>query len=272
MATLFEDFQRMISPKWLRDGMGDAWAAAFGATKDRTEQWIRDLILARFPDFATVDALRLIGSERRLEPPFGDDVYAVIPAWRAKLKSAMERWDHGGTHSGVLRELRSSLVGPIAGLGGGSVGAPAAQLYLYDSLDVLINEYYDDQDAFPNFLQFAQPALPPLTLQFSSPLRWNTFVVVVLIDKTHAWHGGIPVDASSQAEQARRIVQRWRAGHAECRKIIIQDVGSDETYDVLWGIGDGIGDGGGPVWGSFNWGQAGGTGATTVYWTPPSPQ
>lgn len=269
MPMLFEDWQRILSPKWLRDGAGDFWMRAFGAQKDRAEQWIRDFMLSRFPDFAAVDALQALSNERGLERPYGQDVYSVLPAWRAKLKNSMERWDHGGTNYGVLRELRSSLLGPDA-LGG--------QLQLFDATNALINFMGDDGDApFTGFSQAPEDsteANPPYALTFDGAHRWNTFIVLMFISGAHPWHGGPPGDDSNEANQARRIIQRWRAGHAECRRIVVQDSGSDGTVDVLWGVSDGNGEsnGLGPVWGGFNWGQRGAAGASTTYWTPPSPQ
>lgn len=279
MPMLFEDWQRILSPKWLRDGAGDFWARAFGSQKDRIEQWIRDFMLSRFPDFAAVDALEALSYERGIEPPFGRDIYEVLPAWRAKLKGAMERWDHGGTHLGMLRELRSSLVGPIIGDGRGNIAHPAAQLYAFDATDALVNTYYDDQDAAPNFIQFPQTGGKPWTLLFSGVFtsggmhRWNTFAVLIVIDVSHPWHGGVPGDDSNEAAQARRIVNRWKAAHAECVAIVVQDAGAgNPAWDVLWGVEDGTGQGFGPTWGSFLWGQRGGAGASTTYWSPPNPQ
>lgn len=268
MPTLFEDWQRMLAPKWLRDGMGDFWLRAMGQQKDRIEQYIRDFVLSRFPDFAAVDALRLLLAERSLEPPFGDDIYANLPAWRSKAKSAFQRWAFGGTHYGVLRELRSSLVGSIVGTGGGTILHAAAELFIYDAIDALVNEQTDDGNDLDGFIRFAQAGTGPLVLRFGTT-RWNCFVVLILVNTAHAWHGGIPDDASDEAEQCRRIIQRWRAGHAECRSIIVQDIGTDPGWPVLYGICDGTGDGNGPVKGGYNYGQTGGPGSSTTLWTPP---
>jgi hypothetical protein len=238
----------------------------FGETKDEAEERIREFVLARFPDFAAVDALQLLGADRQLEPPFGDDVYAKLPVWRLRLKQAVDRWMFGGTPFGMLRELRGCLVGPDTN----------TRVQRFDQIDQLIHACSLDVtdptvDPLSGFTQTPPAGGQPWALQFDANRRWNTFIVLITIDATHPWHGGIPDDSSDQANQARRIIQRWRAGHAECRAIIVQDT-NGSARDVLWGVGAPVNNGFGPIWGSFNWGQVGGAPATTVYWTPPSPQ
>lgn len=269
MATLFEDWHRILAPKWLRDGMGDFWLRAVGQQKDRIEQYARDFILSRFPDYAAVDSLRIILSDRLLEPPFGVDVYGNLAVWRAKAKQAFQRWVFGGTHYGLLREEANAQCGS-------AFGSALVIGQIFDELNVRFS--FQNLEGTADLSGFSQTetssfATGPTALSFKGGITiWNSFALVLRVSQgTHPWHGGVPNDASPEAEQCRRIVNRWRAGHALCADIIVIDFSDvDGTSAVLWGISLGDGDVFPPVWGNFTWGSTGGAGASVTHWTPPT--
>lgn len=112
MASLFEVYQPVVQPPFERNRFGAAWGAAFGEVKDQHNQQMKLGVLARFPDFAPVDAIGNIAQERERTQGQNESLASFI----ARLKNSWGAWSIGGTYWGLLAEL----VG--AGYNGGANG------------------------------------------------------------------------------------------------------------------------------------------------------
>src|SRR5690554_3296025 len=93
----FRTYRKRLSPPWLQENRGAAWQDAFGTAQDHLIERARLAALVGYPEHAPVDALGLIGDERRIErgPNESDESY------RERLRMAFETWRWAGTARGV---------------------------------------------------------------------------------------------------------------------------------------------------------------------------
>jgi hypothetical protein len=97
----YVDFQLAKAPRWLRGRFGEAWWKFWGSLKDALEDAARSAVKQRFPRSASPAALELIASDRGLERMPEEDEATHV----ARLESAFDVWQWGGTRQGVRDAL-----------------------------------------------------------------------------------------------------------------------------------------------------------------------
>ncbi len=111
MADNYQQWVPRLAPPWLSDTPDAKYLAGHGAELDRFLDRHRQGILARFPLYAPLDALPLIGRERQLPQGVGE----TTDEYRLRLRGAWGLWEFAGGHVGLHRALIS------AGFGGATI-------------------------------------------------------------------------------------------------------------------------------------------------------
>jgi hypothetical protein len=104
MASQYATYQPAIQPTFEQMTWGQRWGASFGSVKDTIIQETILGVMARFPNFAPLDALGLIGLERGITQGPNESVASFI----ARLVNAWGEWTIGGTYWGLLAQLNGA--------------------------------------------------------------------------------------------------------------------------------------------------------------------
>lgn len=97
----FAEWQLQLAPKWLRRGHGASWLAGFGAMKDDVEDLAGQAVKARIVRTAPMDALPLIGEERKLER----FTFETAEDHRARLENAWDAYGEADSDLGMIHRL-----------------------------------------------------------------------------------------------------------------------------------------------------------------------
>lgn len=250
MAALpYSQWLPTLAAYWLAKGKGSFYLSALGGTQDGLESRLRIAVKSRFPDFADPRALSVIGADRVLEQYPG----STSEFFASKLKEAFDVWYWGGTPHGLLRELVDAFDSITSDVRSWLIITPIGRWIHFDVTGQVA--------------VFSDMGVP-----FSTGLTgfWNTFTVVGIVETS----GTAPADGSTSADLGRRVIQKWRPGHA--RNTLIRLITDDSK---LWGGCDWTFDFTGatpmPEANLLHWGDVGltwGADGTQVDWTPPSPQ
>lgn len=218
--TRWKDYQPELAPPWLRTGAGEAWLTALGDAKDALEARVRAAVKARFVATAPPDALAVIAAERGIER----GVAETLESWRERTRASWDIWPWAGTPTGVLRALS------YAGYPNVSLITGTGRAHTLDgSLNVVTT--------------LAGGSMPSGF--------WNGFRVLFTAPLPASWSPTLPANGSDEVNTIRRLVKRWKPGHAIFEDIVV-------IQGTVWGF---------PA--TQTWGQGGLVwgGATTV-WTP----
>lgn len=228
--TLFQDYERSLSPTALLNPVGAAFVAAFASCKDAVLERCLQSVKAKYPGVAPADALAAIGADRQM-PRGGSESDA---AYAARLLDAWNIWPWAGTPFGLLHAFFSTgytnvvLAQPVGG-----------KLFSLNGSGALVTS----------------TATPPSwTPTYTTDPFWSRFDVVFPSPLPASWiSGGVPSSSSSEANFIRALIQAWKPAHATCNRIVIVTSGKIWGYPVtqVWGAGTGS-------WGS----------STTTVWTP----
>lgn len=147
----YSSYQVATAPTFLKGPYGAAWMRAHGIVKDYYANRVRQAVQYRFPQYASADALAIIGDERGIArgATESDASYA------ARLVDAWDAWTYGGTPFGILSQLQAS--GYIDVLLAGALGTGAIIF---------------DEDEGGDFETFTLPWF------IRSNCPWNTFDVL----------------------------------------------------------------------------------------------
>lgn len=216
-----------LGPAWMQRERGRLFWGAIGQVLDELNAKMKEATLARFPDTAPDDALEHIGADRKLDqgPTETND------AFRARLKRAFELWVLGGSHKGMLLELKAQ------GFPMGTNGAHIVQHNgRYSYLDGSDNLVLGDTMACinrANLLGSIPGTLPGWTLDARDQF-YSKFAVLFPVD--------VPA-LRPNTETAGRLnvaVRKWKPG-----KGIYVGAFVVETGGCLgWPLGQVLGDGG----------------------------
>lgn len=225
MATkTYRQYALDCAPPFLLEQDGDSYLRAMGDDRDAVVEFLKAGLKSRFPRFAAPDALTAIGDERGLprSPTDTDADYAE------RLVGAWEVWQWAGTPAGVLNALWDAGYTNVRLL-------TQRRDYTLDGSRNLVIDTLSPARGFP-----------------PGPSFWNTFLVWFPQPWRASWGGGVPASGSAEAESVRRLVNRWKPGHAHVAGYIATDTGH------FWGEP-------GLEWGAvgLDWGSTG-----NVHWTP----
>src|ERR1700738_4524064 len=94
--TVYQDFQKAISPTALLQPQGAAFEAAQSSVKDALLERCIQAVKAKYPNVAPADALAIVGADRLTPrgPGESDSAYA------ARLLNAWNVWPWAGTAYG----------------------------------------------------------------------------------------------------------------------------------------------------------------------------
>lgn len=212
--TSFKQYQTSLAPWWARKSQGEAWFFGLGDLKDALEDRTRQAVKARFPSYCPPDALALIGDERQIE----QGVTETEASYRSRLLNAWDIWPFAGTAYGVLLALY------YAGYTNTYIAIANGHFYSLDGSLALVDT----------------PATSPLTF---TPPFWNTFRIIFPAPLIPSW-SSVPLNASDEVNTIRRLVVRWKAGHAKFVDMVVVTSGNVWGFPaaLAWGSG-------GLVWG-----------------------
>lgn len=163
-------------------------------------------MLARFLSKAPPDAVTRIGGERQLE----QGTTETLESFRARLLDAWTVWQFAGTAYGVLLALY------YAGYTNALIAIPNGFIYSLDGSQQLV-----------------ATASPPLV--FTKGF-WNEFRIIFPQPLNPSW-SPIPGNLSDEVQAIRRLVVRWKAGHALFDGMVVMESGAIWGYPTtqLWG-------------------------------------
>lgn len=95
-------FKRLL-PYWLTEGEGELVLYSLGLLKDATAEYARQALLARFPSYAPLDALDVIGRDRRIVRGISE----TIGDFRARLRGWRQALRFRGNAFSMLRQIRA---------------------------------------------------------------------------------------------------------------------------------------------------------------------
>jgi len=228
--TVYQDYQRQLSPTAFLGPNGAAFEAAMGAVKDAMLDRQVASGKAEMPGQAPADALAFIGAERGM-PRGGSETDA---AYAARLLNAWQTWPWAGTPYGMLQAFRATgytnvvLAQPLGG-----------KLFSLDVNGVLVTS----------------TATPPSwTPTYVGDPFWSRFDVLFPAPLIASWGGGasVPASNSTEANFIRSLIAAWRPAHATANRIVIITSGKAWGYPAT------------QVWGA----ATGSWGGTTTVWSP----
>lgn len=235
----FSDYQATnLAPGWLQDEAGEAWLRAFGAAKDELVARAKEAVKARFPTLAPADALSLIGEERGIDQGATESE----ASYRLRVRAAWDAWKWAGTPFGLLSALYWAGYRPSSGK---------------VLLQVQLGKQYALRDDYDPAVHSPDEAVVITDLGTvhlgGDPELFNQFAVVFVPPTPPHWLPTPPADASPEIEQIRRLIVRWKPGHARCVSLQVTQVDLWDSPVEPWDPTDEL------------WNEPG----ANVAWTPP---
>lgn len=241
----YRDYQKALAPGWLRDEWGEAFLGAFGALKDWLASVAKEAVKARMPRLGPPDAIAELGRERGIERGAAE----AEASYRERVRAAWDTWRWAGTPYGVLLAFFWAGYRPASGK---------------VVLQAQAGKQYELRTDFDPALHAPEEALVVTNITIGDlggpggTTFWSKFAVLFVNPLPPAWIPTPPADGSNEVNAIRRLISRWKPGHALCVKLAV--VGGR-----LWGYPPD------DLWNSYpaqTWAQVGsGVNAT---WTPPS--
>lgn len=239
----FETFQSVnLAPGFLRDPWGTAFNGSLGKRKDAHVALLKEAVKCRMPGPAPSDALALLGAERGIDRGNGE----AEASYRQRVRNAWDTWRWAGTAYGMLLAFYWAGYRPQSG-----------KVILQTQGDATAGGYqYELRADFDPAIHAPEESLVVTSLGVvhlgGTPAElWQDFAVFFVNPILTAW-GPPPADGSSEVEGIRRLIQKWKPGHARCVQLRV-------IPGITWGVG-------GTTWNAFTWGA----GASATIWTPPA--
>jgi hypothetical protein len=248
-GSFFRALVRTLSPPYLAGDTGYRWTySAIGIPLDMMGEYLRLGVLQGFPDYARSDALRFIGTDRKMLRGFREDDLAYAP----RLRTARQTWKLAGNAPTLLRELAAYF-------------SPSPPVIRY-----VVNGYTDSGAGLAQFADWWTYANGTLSYHRQSPSNWDwdgttdqiRFWIIIYRNEGftpwfwgdgHAWGGGQSWGYEEEftenfASDARKFISQWKAAGSHCWHFGGIIVTGDASLFDPTGSGAGFPDG---TWGNY---------------------
>jgi hypothetical protein len=224
----FPTFLQAKAPRWLQNVYGARYLAALGGQIEVHVQRTRESVFARMPQFAPLDALPKIGTERGLPQGLSE----TTAAYRVRLQNAWQEWQQGGLYWGLLARLSEmgypnvyicTELGQVAGPGATLTTSPAF---------TVINTGVALYTPYSYFT-----CLTPTQISDNLGAYWSNFVVI-FYPVPGTWTNVVNPPTTSTAPTTNEVeliwsvINAWKPAFSFCSGVVADlSVAPARTFD-----------------------------------------